>query len=265
MNNAFSIALRSPVWAHSLGHFSAYRFFVAPIRTASRLHITPAYRIPSRAPQCRTFTQSEQLLARSRATKPLTPQPTKPWKDLKEAELRQIFGGDADFKKGNFILARLQQRRISGSLVEKGLIFPDKLNISQAEATRALEWLRTTFPMDEEAAAAQWAEKELLRLEEEQRSALERRGQQLGLLKKEDPAHDRRRAPPEDPVDAGSVLVQRRKEVQRQKEVEAKRQQEAEAESIKTGVPANVILGKHPQEYALWRQQQWDKVGTYLI
>ncbi|KAF2495885.1 hypothetical protein BU16DRAFT_526434 [Lophium mytilinum] len=88
---------------------------------------------------------------------------------------------------GNRVLSILHTRRLTGSLAERGIdnideaLDLDLSDISQEQMMRALEYLRARFPVDEEAAAADWAEAEAARIE---REVLAERGVKLGLLKK---------------------------------------------------------------------------------
>ncbi|KAF2804896.1 uncharacterized protein BDZ99DRAFT_467133 [Mytilinidion resinicola] len=88
---------------------------------------------------------------------------------------------------GNRVLSILHTRRLTGSLAERGISGVDEAlgldlsDISQEQMMQALEYLRASFPVDEEAAAADWAEAEAARIE---REVLAARGVNLGLLKK---------------------------------------------------------------------------------
>jgi rhomboid-like protein len=91
---------------------------------------------------------------------------------------------------GNRILSILHTRRLTGSLSERGIsgvddaMNVDLSDISPEQFMKALEYLRASFPVDEEAAAVDWAEAEAGRIE---REILSERGVKLGLLKKVEP------------------------------------------------------------------------------
>jgi rhomboid-like protein len=80
------------------------------------------------------------------------------------------------------ILQEIQYRRVTGSLSDKGIDFPDKPEFTQSHRDRALEWLRENYPVDEEAAAAEYAEE----VAEELRKELEERAKRLRLYKSDD-------------------------------------------------------------------------------
>jgi rhomboid-like protein len=80
------------------------------------------------------------------------------------------------------ILQEIQYRRVTGSLSDKGIDFVDRPAFSQEHRTRALEWLRENYPVDEEAAAAEYADQ----IAEELRKELEERAKRLRLYKSDD-------------------------------------------------------------------------------
>ncbi|KAK7615385.1 hypothetical protein JOL62DRAFT_493288 [Phyllosticta paracitricarpa] len=97
--------------------------------------------------------------------------------DLDAGKLTEIFGSDVSAAQGNAILRALQHRRVTGSLVEKGVHFD---YFSHERALKGLEYLRATYPVDEQAAAAEYAEAEAERLESE----LVEKAKDMGLYKK---------------------------------------------------------------------------------
>ena len=105
-----------------------------------------------------------------------------PNKALDQLQITSIFGSDVGVDTGNHILRILQYRRLSGSLAEHGLHFdnPELANIDGTQ--NALDYLRNTYPVDEEAAAGRWAEEEAIRVERQ----LIERSQSLGFYKKDD-------------------------------------------------------------------------------
>lgn len=71
---------------------------------------------------------------------------------------------------------------MTGSLAEKGVHFDSPTAFPKDRALNALEYLRSSYPVDEETAAAEWAQGEAQRLEGE----LIERAQKLRLYKKAD-------------------------------------------------------------------------------
>jgi len=89
-----------------------------------------------------------------------------PTGEVDRETIRSIFGTNVSHIDGNSVLRILHHRRTSGSLADYGI---DNLghkytHVNRILATRALEWLRDAFPVDEGAAAEQWAEKEANRI-----------------------------------------------------------------------------------------------------
>jgi rhomboid-like protein len=80
--------------------------------------------------------------------------------------IASIFGPKISRVDGYNVLRILHHRRTSGSLVDYGV---DHLGarysaVTHDQATKALEWLRQTYPIDEARAAEEWAEKEANRI-----------------------------------------------------------------------------------------------------
>lgn len=276
MNNAFTVALRTPARANFISHsplcrFTAERFFRTLIQAESRISplwiakssISP---IQLQIPRCRQFAQFSHPKARTRPpfspSKPSSSSTSQQFKDLTKADFKQIFGTNTTPQKANFILVKLQRRRVSGSLIDEGLEFPEESHVSQEEAERALSWLREKFPMDEEAAAGRWAQEELERLKEQERDVYRKKGQKLGFFKKEDRAEDSATIAQEDSVDAGSVLVQRQKEIKRERQLEEEKRKEDEAEAARTGKPLQLSTER---QRTPWGAQQLAKIGKYPI
>ncbi|TKA56753.1 hypothetical protein B0A49_09499 [Cryomyces minteri] len=100
-------------------------------------------------------------------------------------ELKEVFGRDIHQTPAaqlayNWCLSLIQYRRLSGMLVDAGVAYPGDPNhprISHQFGMKALEYLRATFPFDEETAAQRWAEREAQRLETE----LVERGEKIGI------------------------------------------------------------------------------------
>ncbi|KAK5162610.1 hypothetical protein LTR04_003285 [Oleoguttula sp. CCFEE 6159] len=100
-------------------------------------------------------------------------------------ELKEVFGRNIHHEPTaqlgyNWCLSLIQYRRLSGRLVDEGVAYPGDPNhppISHHFGMKALEYLRSTFPLDEETAAQRWAEREAQRLETE----LVERGEKIGM------------------------------------------------------------------------------------
>ncbi|KIW06821.1 uncharacterized protein PV09_02501 [Verruconis gallopava] len=101
---------------------------------------------------------------------------------LSQTQVASILGPGLTFDQGMELLQELQYRRVTGSLSDKGIDFPGRSEFTRDHCTRALEWLRDTYPVDEEAAAAEYAEE----LAEALRKELEERARSLRLYKKVD-------------------------------------------------------------------------------
>jgi rhomboid-like protein len=116
------------------------------------------------------------------------------------------------------VLQDLQFRRVTGSLAEQGISFPDDPEVTEEHAGQGLAWLRDKYPVDEEAAAAEWAEEEAAKLE----ANYTQRAEELWLYKRNDDEpemeeiqqHDKRG------LYGQSVLEQRQKEVSAKKAAE---------------------------------------------
>ncbi len=126
--------------------------------------------------------------------------------------IRRIFGRRLTPAEANNVLRILHHRRTAGSLADYGVdnLGAQYTHVDRALALKGLEWLRNRYPVDEAAAAEQWAEKEANRIsyelwladpeteskykdparafrekmqeEEEQRQQQERDDQKIGIL-----------------------------------------------------------------------------------
>jgi len=272
MNNVYTVALRVSTKASDLFHLQrcplsldrTFRTFIPNSTSTVRQIQTIGWKNVPRSDSTfslqklhlRNFSQISNSQARSRniPTSPKIPTTVpsntkrnherkskatadwiKHWDPLDKEQLKQVFGVEISRKKGNSLLVEIQRRRITGSLAEEGLQFPAELEIGQDQALNGLEWLRKKYPLDEEAAAAQWAAEELDRLDEEARAYYQRRGQELRLYKKDDNVKSRHASTVHSAVDAGSVLVQRQKEIKRIREQEEKLRKEEEIKATKAG------------------------------
>jgi rhomboid-like protein len=84
-----------------------------------------------------------------------------------DVTVRRIFGSGVSGGQGNAVLRILHHRRTSGSLADYGVsnLGQQYETITRIQATKALEWLRAHYPIDEARAAQEWAEKEANRVE----------------------------------------------------------------------------------------------------
>lgn len=102
--------------------------------------------------------------------------------DLVAVDITKIFGEEMGHKLGNRILRILQWRRESGSLGDVGIRLVHGADVTEDECLRGLAWLRANFPVDEEAAATEWRERELERLYQ----VMAKDSQRLGFYKRDD-------------------------------------------------------------------------------
>lgn len=105
--------------------------------------------------------------------------PEKATVQLSHVEVVKILGSGLSYDQGMDLLQELQYRRVTGSLSDKGLDFPEQPEFTQEHRYNALEYLRETYPVDEEAAAMEYAEE----LAAEERRVLEERAMKLRIYK----------------------------------------------------------------------------------
>ena len=168
-------------------------------------------------------------------------------KRVSPALMKHIFGREVGLEKGNLILQLLQVQRVAG-ILDEGI--PD---IDESTLNQGLEYLRTKYPLDEDAAIISRLERE----EAQQSQDLVDRAVKIGLYApldpKEQPSSQVQTSPknalayvPQQDPDRNRVLgysyiEQMRKENKAilEKEEAAKKaeQEAAEAEAIRTGVP----------------------------
>lgn len=136
----------------------------------------------------RSFSTSSPSQKRSPRNTPNTrssPSPTEPRVRIpfgaqSRAQLASIYNQtDVGYEDGNKILRILHQRRVIGSLVDKGVQITGNHNVRTESLENALDWLRKKYPVDEQAAAEVWAENEAERLE----GTYIARAEKLGLYK----------------------------------------------------------------------------------
>lgn len=171
---------------------------------------------------------------------------------LSDVEIKAIFGQKKlPAKLGNRALTVLHARRLQGTL---DLDLPTDITraITQSQLDNALEWLRETYPIDEDAAI-------LARIEREEREAEEklvRRAEALGLYKPQSGSYEAERGEG-DSVYGKSVLKEARElnEKRLLEEKERKRQQWLEGENeererLQQQIQGNTALQQY-QESAL--------------
>jgi hypothetical protein len=144
---------------------------------------------------------------------------------LSASQVESILGPGLTFDEGMQVLQELQNRRVTGSLAEEGISFPNDAVITPGHAERGLNWLRENYPVDEETAAAEWAEEEAAKLE----AQYTQRAEELWLYKKNDdePEVQQIQQHDEGGLYGQSVLEQRQKEVKARKEAEAEEAEKA--------------------------------------
>jgi len=133
-------------------------------KVASLLHS----RIPEAPSTCRTFRTSTPQHKRNSARQHASTEPRIkiPFGAQSREALARIFKQDGvGYEDGNKILRILHQRRVIGSLVDKGIQIAGNHNVQNESLQYGLDWLREHFPVDEQEAAEIWAEQEAARLE----------------------------------------------------------------------------------------------------
>ena len=124
--------------------------------------------------QCRSFTHST---VRTAARGGVGGKSKSPFQSLGKNEIRQAFGQNVQLPTGQQILRILHNRRVKGTLIDHGVRI-EGAKLPDESLTRALEWLRARYPVDEEAAAQQWAASKVEELEDE----YDRQAQEQGLM-----------------------------------------------------------------------------------
>lgn len=148
--------------------------------------------------------------------------PTLEGQPFSPSKLEHIYGNEAKVssKLGNHILSMIQERRETGTLIDLGVVPEDRMYMATWPARlgeAALEWLRERYPMDEEIAAAQWADQEAERLEQEEYI---KRSESLGLLKPR-------------PKSASEHIKEEHERTRRAEEQEEREQREEEERMLK--------------------------------
>lgn len=117
--------------------------------------------------------------------------------------------------------------------------------------------------MDEEAAAAQWAERESNRLEGEERTQYQARAQRYGLYKKEAGKEALDNDAIDRAVDSRSVLVQRQQQIkkERARQEQLAKQKQAKKANSPSDPNANVSL-INDMPVSPWTVEYLAKLGT---
>jgi rhomboid-like protein len=123
-----------------------------------------------------------------------------------------------------------------------------------------LEWLRQAYPLDEQGAAARWAESEALRLEKELRMDLEKKGERLGLFKRDGEVVDNEGLEKKRDVDAGSVLMQRQKQIKEERKLKEEQEKEGRLEA-EDGVEMN--KKRRSRELSPWAAAKVAEYGVF--
>ncbi|KAJ6122846.1 hypothetical protein N7512_005311 [Penicillium capsulatum] len=173
-------------------------------------------------------------------------------KAFSDAEIKSIFGRSrVSHKQGNRILSVLHARRLEGTL---DLDLPTDITrtVDQSHLDAALQWLRTNYPIDEDAAIMARIERE----DNEAEQKLVRRAEQLGLYKPQSGSYEAELGE-ENSVYGKSVLKEAREqnEARLLDEKERKRREwlegeHRERERLQNQVHGNTAL-KEYQEAAL--------------
>jgi hypothetical protein len=126
-----------------------------------------------------------------------------------------------------------------------------------------LEWLRQAYPLDEQGASVRWAENKALRLEEELRKDLEKKGERLGLLKRDGEAGGNEGLGEKRDVDTGSVLVQRQKQIKEEKKMMEEREKEEERLGVEDGVEMMMKKKRRSRELSPWAAAKVAEYGEF--
>jgi hypothetical protein len=164
-----------------------------PVRSSPLL----AFLLAARTPPCRRAYAS--LLPAGPKPPPKKPPPAipRPRISYNKATLDKIFAAPpgSDEPAGappppplvaNAVLAELQNRRVTGSLVDVGIeSLPEHWKVTPAQAARALEFLRRERPMDEVGLAGVYAQKELDAERARQVEDIKARAERWGIRKRD--------------------------------------------------------------------------------
>lgn len=187
MNNAVWVAWRIPCLGFRTGVFRpSIDLRISPLRTYSTrpsLLSTPnaVSQLSARLPRSPTINVNRRFKRTSAKSKSQDVVPR-----VTDAEINTIFGpSGVKPTLGNRILNTLQRHRLAGTLDAE---LPTEIvsAVNQQEIDTALEWLRSKYPMDEDAAIFARIEREDLAEQEK----LVRRAERLGLYKPQSGSYD---------------------------------------------------------------------------
>lgn len=182
-------------------------------------------RIAEATPSCRTFCTSTSLHKRNPSRQQTTTEPRIriPFGAQSRETLARIFKQDGvGYEDGNKILRILHQRRVIGSLVDKGIQITGNHNVTTESLQHGLDWLREHFPVDEQEAAEIWAEQEAERLE----GTYIAKAEKLGLYKPLD-GTEKKESPSTKSVYGVSVIDEFKKFHEERRAREAKEKEES--------------------------------------
>lgn len=228
-------------------------------------------------PQLATFTTASKWAAKVPEAPKNVPIPPKDsasapvtFKPVSRATVKEIFGPKVDHKRGNDLLRKVQNQRAAGTL-DEGIP-----GCSEKTLNEGLGWLRTKYPLDEDAAIIARLERE----EAQESQVLVDRAVRLGIYKPTDASEQSTPqiqtssqktviyTPQQDPdrnrVLGTSLLDKKRlaNEAAYKAELAAKKaeQEAAEAEAIRIGKPVPTA-----QTQALVREQQVAEKKAYWL
>lgn len=157
--SCFTTTSQSPILSalHSHSPPRSSRSFSTTPRFAAKVNNPYEDAIPPQQ------TPQQPLGPQRKRTVAIGPLPNGP---VDKGTVLRIFGNRVSTTDGNNVLRILHHRRTSGSLADYGV---DNLgrqygHINHGVATKALNWLRDKYPIDEARAAEEWSEKEANRI-----------------------------------------------------------------------------------------------------
>lgn len=174
-------------------------------------------------PCIRSFHHTPASSARAPRSRPKHKDPSIriPFNNLELDELQTIFKYDVGQKEGNIILRILHERRVSGSLIDLGVRIEGAAELPLSATNSALDWLRQRYPVDEQAAAQVWTQKEVQKLEQSYIDRAER----LGLYQTEP---GEKHVPSRSTADtSSSVIDEFRRHHEQRRAKEARRREES--------------------------------------
>ncbi|KAF2484291.1 hypothetical protein BDY17DRAFT_248564 [Neohortaea acidophila] len=147
-----------------------------------------------------------------------------------QAQINSVFGDEqVDAETGNYILNVIYWRRASGALIDVGIRFPNDSRVTDRQAAKALDYIRSLDPsFDEQAAAQVWAEEESVRLQQQ----LEDRAVKLRLYKRDEPQEEEEEAE----EDQGTAYGRSRNRESQLEQLQASNEAIKEAEAARKAV-----------------------------